>query len=367
MMKSVRVIMTLVVIVLCVFIVGVQLSMSQAPSEISPLNALWFAWPYMWLLLVGLCIIALITRSVTALIVGISALLTTFETARTVIDMGPLGANGLNTDVGSDTLTFLTYNVHGLHYNGKQTLAEVMDFVLDERADVVCLQELAMNRKMKAEFEANEEIKARYPHMVRTGNQYLTMSRFPISEVAASEVTKSGEPNDIQVVDISVRPDKKIRIFNCHLASISLSDNQIDSVYTTKKDGVSKQRIRSWRGTWGKMARAFGIRETEVRLLRESIDMSPYPSLLCGDFNDTPISFTYHTLTKATPEAEPTESGMTDCHHSSGFSLCRTYRGNLPPLRIDYIMRSASLGCSDYHEHDLPMSDHRAVSAEILY
>ena len=42
--------------------------------------------------------------------------------------------------------------------------------------------------------------------------------------------------------------------------------------------------------------------------------------------------------------------------------MARTYRGNLPPLRIDYVIKSGQIETWGYEEHDWAWSDHKAVS-----
>ena len=46
------------------------------------------------------------------------------------------------------------------------------------------------------------------------------------------------------------------------------------------------------------MRQAYIQRADQVDIIKEDIRLSPYPVIVCGDFNDTPVSYTYKTLSK---------------------------------------------------------------------
>jgi endonuclease/exonuclease/phosphatase family metal-dependent hydrolase len=52
--------------------------------------------------------------------------------------------------------------------------------------------------------------------------------------------------------------------------------------------------------------------------------------VVCGDFNDTPNSYTYHQISK----------GLNDAFREAGSGIGTTYVGKIPFLRIDYILYS---------------------------
>ena len=59
-----------------------------------------------------------------------------------------------------------------------------------------------------------------------------------------------------------------------------------------------------------------------------SYQQSPYPVIVAGDFNDTPVSYAYRKIRK----------GLNDSFVNSGYGAGFTYKGNYPPNRIDYIL-----------------------------
>jgi endonuclease/exonuclease/phosphatase family metal-dependent hydrolase len=75
---------------------------------------------------------------------------------------------------------------------------------------------------------------------------------------------------------------------------------------------------------------AFAMRARQAEILREHIAASPHPVIVCGDFNDTPLSYSYRLMSK----------GLKDSFMEKGWGLGTTYAGALPALRIDYILCS---------------------------
>jgi endonuclease/exonuclease/phosphatase family metal-dependent hydrolase len=75
--------------------------------------------------------------------------------------------------------------------------------------------------------------------------------------------------------------------------------------------------------------------------------------VLCGDFNDTPVSYSYAQFT----------SSMNDAFKTHGNGLERSYVGRFPSFRIDYIMHSDELVNTSFRTIDKEFSDHRPVVA----
>jgi len=97
------------------------------------------------------------------------------------------------------------------------------------------------------------------------------------------------------------------------------------------------------------------MRAIEAEALRKHLSKSPYPSIIAGDGNDTPLSHTYHLLAK----------DMHDSFRQSGSGLSTTYKSSLPLLRIDYILGTEEIAFKDHHTHLLDYSDHYPVSTGI--
>lgn len=85
-------------------------------------------------------------------------------------------------------------------------------------------------------------------------------------------------------------------------------------------------------------------------LISDIITESKYPVILCGDFNDTPNSYTYYKF----------KSILEDAFVSVGNGYAYSYRKALSLLRIDYFFYSEEIEPLDFYYKSYPMSDHRA-------
>ena len=96
------------------------------------------------------------------------------------------------------------------------------------------------------------------------------------------------------------------------------------------------------------MAKAFDARQYQTDLLVELIKSTPYKTILCGDFNDTPNSYTYHQIHKY----------LNDSFMETGNGFGFTFK-ELPLLRIDYMFHSSNIKATYFTvKREQGMSDH---------
>lgn len=90
-------------------------------------------------------------------------------------------------------------------------------------------------------------------------------------------------------------------------------------------------------------------RNRQAQLLAEAVASSPYPVILCGDLNDTPISYAYRKLADK----------LDDCFLKAGNGWGGTYQPANNLFRIDYTFCSPKLKTLAYHLYSNCWSDHR--------
>jgi endonuclease/exonuclease/phosphatase family metal-dependent hydrolase len=254
-------------------------------------------------------------------------------------------------------LELLSWNVRLFdRYNqlGGEPIRDSILAVIDrEGADVVCLQECyidegkeAWMRREKLEGRAGTGFwHADFSHEIDSQTHFglVTLSKHPI---VRSEVIRfdNDANNSCIVTDIVVASDT-LRIFNAHLSSIRFDRDDYQAV-RTGPDPEERAKL------WARMRRAWIKRASQAREVAEAVAASPYPVILAGDFNDSPVSYALHRFDL-----------LEDAFAAGGEGLGGTYIGDLPPLRIDYILHSPSLTARSFVTLDEELSDHRPLRA----
>ena len=117
-----------------------------------------------------------------------------------------------------------------------------------------------------------------------------------------------------------------VRVYSVHLQSLGISADEVNELTSLSSDQL-KDRAK---GLLGRLNAGFVRQQSQVEALRASIDASPYPCIVAGDFNNTPFSYAFLTIAG---------DDLTDAFSQAGFGFGRTFRAiKLYPLRIDFIL-----------------------------
>ena len=104
-----------------------------------------------------------------------------------------------------------------------------------------------------------------------------------------------------------------------------------------------------------KMKAAFTNRGMQADIVYKQTDSVSYPSIVCGDFNDVPTSYTYFHI----------RSNRQDAFLKSGLGVGRTYNSLAPMLRIDYILPDTSFTIKQFDMVDENLSDHVMLVSDL--
>jgi len=244
-----------------------------------------------------------------------------------------------------------------------ETREKIFQFLAQESPDIVCFQEYYTSESRENNFNYNDTLKeilhapysdVEYTVTMQKLNHWgiATFSRFPIVNRHAVRFQKK-DGNIFIFSDIAIGTDT-IRVYNTHLESIRFRMQDYKFIENLGTD-VEQDEVKGSLGIISRLKRAFIKRELQVDILHRHISESPYPAILCGDFNDTPSSYTYSTLSK----------GLDDAFRESGSGLGKTYAGAFPSFRIDYILYDPRLHSSGYRTIHEKLSDHYPISCFI--
>jgi len=256
------------------------------------------------------------------------------------------------------SVRIMSYNTHMFDYYNHSGLKgspdEIFKFILQQNPDVICFQEFFTSSK-RHEYTPTQII-ARFrqygyrhieylkSHTGNTGYGLATFSKYPITNTGTIPFEKSN--NQAIFSDINVK-GKTVRVFNNHLESIGFKDGDL-SVLDTLEFSMSDSQRQGLRKISQKLNRAFALRSSQADVLAQHIANSPYPVIVCGDFNDTPVSYVYRTM----------RADMKDAFKEAGVGFGGTYNGRLPSFRIDYIFHSPVFDTYNFKRFPLKYSDH---------
>ena len=238
----------------------------------------------------------------------------------------------------SKSVKILSYNVFMFH-GFQEGKTDMVDYILNSKADIVCLQEANGVHKEEL-FSLLNEV---YPYIetgIAFGSGCALLSKFPI--LSSENIDFGTSSSRCNSYEILVYNDT-VKVFNCHLESYKLNDDDkqiykqiVKSSVPIHKNSQAEDTLNIKEGIWwleGKLAKANAARSIQAEKLDSTINITKNKYIiLCGDFNDSPISYVHKTLTKQLKDAY-TESG-----NGPGWS----YNQNGMYFRIDHILISDS-------------------------
>ena len=171
-------------------------------------------------------------------------------------------------------------------------------------------------------------------------------------------ILNSGRVDCINAVDtsrtVSVWADLRIwndtvRVFCNHLRSTHIKSDDGDYLmnYRFLTDTARHEKLRS---ILNRMRYNSISRSLQVDTIARLIAATPHARIVCGDFNDTPMSYVYRTMAR----------GSRDAFRVCGSGYSHTFRGFFNTLRIDYVL-SRGLEPVTYETLPVEYSDHHPV------
>lgn len=267
--------------------------------------------------------------------------------------------------IKADTIVrVMSFNVHLFqHYDNKKNKfrEETIEFVRTINPDVACFQEFYSRLKGSKQFTKtlrDEGAFEDYYFEPFQKNDYegygqAIYSKYPIINSGAIEENGYGV-NRIIFADIKREADT-LRVYNVHLRSFALQEEDKDFIQKSPTEQVKNEEQTKKLGR--KLKRAFTSRSNQASTLVNHISGCPYPYMVMGDFNDTPMSYSVNLLSK----------NMNNAFQEKGFGWGVTYFGILPIFQIDYIMTDKRINIDDYGILKEKLSDHYPIWADLIY
>ena len=297
--------------------------------------------------------------SAVAILLNISNVLAVFQFPFTI-------PNFIESEVKANSpIKILSYNVKAFNVcpekEKRSAFKGIIKVIKEEKPDIICFQEYSFLRKGKysmnkllAELKPAKFYYAFYGYGSRTneGEGIAILSRYPM--VKNKKLSFKRSCNAAMFADLNIK-GTLVRVYNVHLQSILLIKENYDYLdtlgfYYSEESQVAMKKITL------KLHEAYRLRAKQADLLAAHIQQSPNPTILCGDFNDTPVSYTYRKM----------KGNMNDAFREAGHGLGRTFNGLSPSLRIDYIFSTNQFQVLEYKTIHCHYSDHYPIKAKIL-
>lgn len=275
--------------------------------------------------------------------------------------------NSFEKTKADSSLRLITWNVRGLYgitnssYTQKRNRTEIAALVNKLNPDIVCMQEFNDVKYPWDEKNNIDLFTGICPHYFFSRdfrNQatiyysgVIVFSKYPIIET--SKIKYPGPNGESLIYADIVKGEDTIRIFTTHLESYHFNDSDYAMMQKLKEPDA--EALNASENLYSKMKRVFAKQGVQTDLVRDQLDNCPYPSVICGDFNSVPNSYTYFKI----------KGDRQDAFLSKSFGIGKSYNALAPTLRIDYILPDDHFIINQFQMVDEALSDHHLLVTDL--
>ncbi len=258
----------------------------------------------------------------------------------------------LNSDNG---IRIITCNIDRFAYDRKiedrqERIDSVFGFLSRNNADVVCLQEFACSDPSDIRHLVKNKLPGYnieyYLFKGRKGfSGNVTLSRHKASD--KGKILFEDSRNLALWTEYEVC-GQRFRVYNCHFESYAISLSNIWQTLTGDTSAMHE--------TGNKYRKSLSRRPKQVDAVLNHFDNSPCSGVVCGDFNDNPMSYTYHRVSRMDK----------DSFIEAGQGFGSTFSAFWPLLRIDYVFVPESWTVVSHKTPKTSFSDHYPVITDCI-
>jgi len=271
----------------------------------------------------------------------------------------------------SNALRVMSWNVEHFdileHKTKPENKEKMFDLVNKYRPDIACFQEMVgsdqyadainyipdfLKRLSFSDYHYSYNDKLDFDGKHHYG--IIIFSRYPILQRKTIMWYPNNYNSIIQYVDVLKGTDT-FRVFNLHLQTLRFSKANLS--YIKNPEFEDEESIKMSRNIAGKFKVGFLKRKIQSDHIKEEIDKSPYPVIVCGDFNDVPNSYAYSTI----------GNNLQNAFAEKGIGLGRTFTGISPTLRIDNIFADNRFSVEQFVRVNKKLSDHFPILTDLVF
>ena len=270
--------------------------------------------------------------------------------------------NLLRPDKPEGTIKLMSYNVMGFayHIHKKGEPNHIIEYINNENPDIVCLQEYFINKKNPMANEAAiQKAFTNYPYkraiyFDQSDNfEYgvAVFSKYPITDAKRIKYKSAYNGSGLFTLDIN---GKTVSLINNHLESNRITQKDKEFYQSLRKGNIGSETLGSLKNSIvGRLRPAYLLRAQQADSIVQTVkNLQTDYLLVCGDLNDTPISYTRRKV----------QGSLDDAFVSHGSGLGISYNADYFWFRIDYIFHSPKVKTADcYIDRSIKTSDHYPV------
>ena len=247
-----------------------------------------------------------------------------------------------------NAVKLMSYNInHGTYlYRNHIKTGVIGDYIKTIHPDILLLQE-TNSKYLKKDSKKLDFYKYKHTKKVYGAGIYTDYKIVNKGQIDFDLFT-----NSCLWADIKLGKDT-VRVYSVHFMSNQISDKAAEILTDIEKDKtIASANVRE---VLSKYKTFVQKRAKQVNKVISHVVKSPYPVIVGGDFNDSPITYTYNRFSEL----------LKDAFIEKGSGLGVSYNGVVPLLRIDYIFTSSLFNVHDFDIDRKKYSDHYPVTAVI--
>lgn len=234
-------------------------------------------------------------------------------------------------------LRVISYNVANFgHTDGEQSPCAI-DLIGESGASIICLQESLSPEQIRRTGQVGQKLVKHYPHRIyHPDDRLLMMSKYPI--LRSGTIDYHSYSNGSAWYLLRIAPDRTLLLVNNHMESYSLGSEEKATFRSYLRDPQLEHLKSQLLAVKRRLGPALNVRAGAATVVRQKVrsleaEHHPTYTIICGDLNDTPMSYCYTQI----------RDDYRDAFVDKGGGLGISFNEPLYSFRIDHLFYGGSL------------------------